>query len=87
MRSKKPGSTPGGCQKPDAAGGGNGGNNGNNSMFCFIRERGTLDMGGMTALLFAARDGQGMDAARASCSEGGADINQVSASRKRPAPW
>jgi len=68
------------AQKPDAAGGGNGGNNGNNSMFGIIRERGTLDMGGMTALLFAARDGQ-MDAARA-LLDGGADINQVSASEK-----
>jgi ankyrin repeat protein len=42
------------------------------------RERGTQDLGGMTALLFAARDGQ-LDAARA-LLEGGADINQVSAS-------
>jgi ankyrin repeat protein len=46
----------------------------------FFRERGTTDMGGMTALLFAARDGQ-VDAARA-LLEGGADINQVSASEK-----
>jgi ankyrin repeat protein len=45
-----------------------------------FRERGTTDMGGMTALLFAARDGQ-VDAARA-LLEGGADINQVSASEK-----
>ena len=37
-------------------------------------------MGGMTALLFAARDGQ-IDAARA-LLECGADINQVSASEK-----
>ncbi len=46
----------------------------------FFRERGTTDRGGMTALLFAARDGQ-MDAARA-LLEGGADINQVSVSEK-----
>jgi ankyrin repeat protein len=52
----------------------------NGSMFGIIRERGTTDMGGMTALLFAARDGQ-MEAARA-LLEGGADINQVSASEK-----
>jgi ankyrin repeat protein len=45
-----------------------------------FRERGTTDTGGMTALLFAARDGQ-MDAARA-LLEGGAVINQVSASEK-----
>ncbi len=56
------------------------GNGGNNSMFGIVRERGTLDMGGMTALLFAARDGH-IDAARA-LLEGGADINQVSASEK-----
>ena len=49
-------------------------------MFGIIRERGTLDMGGMTALLYAARDGH-IDAARA-LLEGGADINQVSASEK-----
>jgi uncharacterized protein len=68
--------------KEEAAGnGGNGGNGGNNgSMFGIIRERGTQDMGGMTALLFAARDGQS-DAARA-LLDGGADINQVSASEK-----
>lgn len=41
------------------------------------RERGTTDMGGMTALLFAARDGQ-IDAARA-LLEGGTDVNQVGA--------
>ena len=52
----------------------------NGSMFGIIRERGTTDMGGMTALLFAARDGQ-INAARA-LLEGGADINQVSASEK-----
>jgi uncharacterized protein len=52
----------------------------NNSMFGIIRERGTSDMGGMTALLFAARDGQ-TDAARA-LLEGGAEINQVSTSEK-----
>jgi uncharacterized protein len=52
----------------------------NGSMFGIIRERGTSDMGGMTALLFAARDGQ-KDAVRA-LLEGGADINQVSASEK-----
>jgi ankyrin repeat protein len=46
----------------------------------FSRERGTTDMGGMTALLFAARDGH-IDAARA-LLEGGADINQVSVSEK-----
>jgi len=46
----------------------------------FARERGTLDLGGMTALLYAARDGQ-MDAARA-LLEGGADINQASTSDK-----
>ncbi len=52
----------------------------NNSQFGIIRERGTTDMGGMTALLFAARDGQ-TDAARA-LLEGGAEINQVSTSEK-----
>lgn len=52
----------------------------NASMFGIIRERGTLDMGGLTALLFAARDGS-IDAVRA-LLEGGADINQVSASEK-----
>ena len=46
----------------------------------FMRERGTLDMGGMTALLYAARDGH-IEAARA-LLEGGADINQVSVSEK-----
>ena len=50
------------------------------SAFGIIRERGTLDMGGFTALLFAARDGS-MDAARA-LLEGGANVNQVSASEK-----
>ena len=44
------------------------------------RERGTTDMGGLTALLYAARSGH-IDAARA-LLEGGADINQVSASEK-----
>lgn len=53
---------------------------GNGSMFGIIRERGDRNMGGMTALLFAARDGQ-IDAARA-LLEGGADINQVSTSEK-----
>jgi ankyrin repeat protein len=53
---------------------------GNGSQFGIIRERGTLDMGGMSALLFAARDGQ-IDAAR-ELLEGGADINQVSTSEK-----
>jgi ankyrin repeat protein len=52
----------------------------NNSNFGIVRERGTLDMGGMTALLFAARGGH-MEAARA-LLEGGADINQVSTSEK-----
>ena len=40
----------------------------------FLRERGTLDMGGMTALLYAARDNQ-MDAAKA-LLEGGADVKR-----------
>ena len=53
---------------------------GNGSTFGIIRERGTTDMGGMTALLFAARDGH-LDAARA-LLEGGADINQASASEQ-----
>ena len=53
---------------------------GNGSMFGIIRERGTLDMGGLTALLFAARDGH-VEAAKA-LLEGGADINEVSASEK-----
>jgi ankyrin repeat protein len=44
------------------------------------RERGTTDMGGLTALLYAARGGQ-IDAARA-LLQGGADINQVSISEK-----
>src|SRR5262249_33915653 len=51
-------------------------NNGNGIM----RERGTLDMGGMTALLFGARGGH-IEAAQA-LLEGGADINQVSTSEK-----
>ena len=41
---------------------------------------GTLDMGGMTALLFAARGGQ-IEAAKV-LLEGGADINEVSGSEK-----
>ncbi len=53
---------------------------GNGSMFGIIRERGTTDMGGMTALLYAARDGH-IFAAKA-LLEGGADINQVSVSEK-----
>jgi ankyrin repeat protein len=56
------------------------GEDGNNSMYGIIRERGTLDMGGLTALLFAARDGQ-MQAAKA-LLEGGANINDVSSSEK-----
>src|SRR5215469_553202 len=44
------------------------------------RERGTTDLGGLTALLYAARGGQ-IDAARA-LLQGGADINQVSISEK-----
>jgi ankyrin repeat protein len=40
------------------------------------RERGATEMGGMTALLFAARDGH-MDAARA-LVDAGADVNQIS---------
>jgi ankyrin repeat protein len=53
------------------------------SNFGIVRERGTLDMGGLTALLFAARGGH-LEAARA-LLEGGADINQVSASEKTSA--
>jgi ankyrin repeat protein len=71
------------AEKKDEPGGtatATGTGNGGGSMNGIIRERGTLDMGGMTALLFAARDGQ-IDAAR-SLLEGGADINQVSASEK-----
>ena len=65
------------AEKPkDDANNGNGGN----SQFGIVRERGTTDIGGMTALLFAARDGQ-VDAARA-LIEGGASINQVSVSEK-----
>jgi len=56
------------------------GEDGNNSMYGIIRERGTLDMGGLTALLYAARDGH-MEAAKA-LLEGGANINEVSASEK-----
>ncbi|HEX4593875.1 MAG TPA: ankyrin repeat domain-containing protein [Bryobacteraceae bacterium] len=56
------------------------GDDGNGSMYGIIRERGTLDMGGLTALLFAARDGH-LQAAKA-LLEGGADINEVSASEK-----
>ena len=56
------------------------GDDGNGSMYGIIRERGTLDMGGLTALLYAARDGH-MEAAKA-LLEGGADINEVSASEK-----
>jgi ankyrin repeat protein len=43
-------------------------------------ERGTTDIGGMTALLFAAREGQ-IEAARA-LLQGGADVNQVSGSER-----
>jgi ankyrin repeat protein len=43
-------------------------------------ERGAATMGGQTALLFAARDGQ-LDAARA-LIEGGADVNQSNAEEK-----
>jgi ankyrin repeat protein len=53
---------------------------GNGSTFGIVRERGTTDMGGMTALLYASRDGH-IDAARA-LLEGGADINEVSVSEK-----
>jgi uncharacterized protein len=56
------------------------GEDGNNGMYGIIRERGTLDMGGLTALLYAARDGH-MEAAKA-LLEGGANINEVSASEK-----
>jgi ankyrin repeat protein len=56
------------------------GEDGNNSMYGIIRERGTLDMGGLTALLYAARDGH-MEAAKA-LLEGGANINEVSTSEK-----
>jgi ankyrin repeat protein len=41
-----------------------------------VRERGATEIGGMTPLLFAAREGY-MDAARA-LIEGGADVNQAS---------
>ena len=66
---------PGG-EKTNTANGGNGGN----SMYGIVRERGTTDMGGMTALLYAARDGH-LDAAKA-LLDGGADINEVSASEQ-----
>ena len=56
------------------------GEDGNNSMYGIIRERGTLDMGGLTALLYAARDGH-MEAAKA-LLESGANINEVSTSEK-----
>lgn len=46
----------------------------------FDRDRGTRDLGGLTALIYAARDNN-MDAARA-LLEGGADINQASLSEK-----
>jgi ankyrin repeat protein len=59
------------------------GEDGNGSMFGIIRERGTLDMGGLTALLYAARDGH-LEAAKA-LLEGGAEIDQVSASEKTSA--
>ena len=68
-------------KKPEgAANVGGGGRGGGNNGFGVIRERGTTDMGGMTALLFAARDGQ-IDAVRA-LLDGGADINQVSPTEK-----
>jgi uncharacterized protein len=76
MEKKLPGAQP----AKGGTNGGNGGNGGNGSMFGIIRERGTRDIGGMTALLFAARDGQ-MDAARA-LLDGGADVNEVSGSEK-----
>ncbi len=47
------------------------------SMFRPPRERGATEVGGMTALLFAARDGH-LEAARA-LIEAGADVNQPSA--------
>ena len=47
-----------------------------------IRAGGPEFMGGMTALLYAAREGQ-MDAARA-LVEGGADINNVSGEKVSP---
>jgi ankyrin repeat protein len=50
------------------------------NMYGIVQERGTLDMGGLTALLYAARDGH-MEAAKA-LLEGGASINEVSASEK-----
>jgi ankyrin repeat protein len=56
------------------------GEDGNGSMYGIIRERGTLDIGGLTALLYAARDGH-IQAAKA-LLEGGADINEVSTSEK-----
>jgi len=49
-------------------------------MFRPPRERGATEIGGMTALLFAARDGH-LDAARA-LIEAGADVNQASAGDK-----
>ncbi|MBZ5602567.1 MAG: ankyrin repeat domain-containing protein [Acidobacteriia bacterium] len=49
-------------------------------MFRPPRERGASEVGGMTALLFAARDGQ-MDAAKA-LIEAGANVNQQSAGDK-----
>jgi uncharacterized protein len=52
----------------------------NGGMFGIVRERGTQDIGGFTALLFAAREGH-IDAVRA-LIEGGADVNQVSTSEK-----
>jgi ankyrin repeat protein len=61
-----------------AAGGAAGGNDdGSGRMF---GRRGTLDMGGMTAMMYAARDGQ-LDAVRALVA-GGADINQVTVLEK-----
>lgn len=65
---------PGEKPKTDDSGNGN---------FGISRERGTVDMGGLTALLFAARGGH-IEAARA-LLEGGADINQVSESEKTSA--
>lgn len=49
-------------------------------MFRPPRDRGASQMGGMTPLLFAARDGH-MDAARA-LVEAGADVNQISTADK-----
>jgi ankyrin repeat protein len=65
---------------PAAAGAGRGGGRAGDVAFLGPREVGTTTVGGMTALLFAARDGQ-FDALRELVA-GGANVNEVSTTDK-----